>query len=55
MEVARHGSIRVMDDEESNLDVLKTMLENFGYVVECVMNGEEAIKTYKERLSRTAV
>jgi PAS domain S-box-containing protein len=51
IEAAKHGSILVMDDEESILDVLQIMLENFGYKVECVRTGEEAIKSYQRRLA----
>jgi PAS domain S-box-containing protein len=51
VETAGHGRILVMDDEESILDVLQMMLENFGYKVEGVRTGEEAIKTYQERFS----
>jgi len=51
LDVARTGSILVMDDDEPILDVMGTMLEKFGYEAVCVENGEEAISAYKERLS----
>ncbi len=51
VDMKRQGSILVMDDEESILDVLQTMLESFGYLVECAKTGEEAIKAYRRRLS----
>jgi PAS domain S-box-containing protein len=50
IETARQGSVLVMDDEESILDVLEIMLDSFGYQVECVRTGEEAIKCYQEHL-----
>jgi PAS domain S-box-containing protein len=46
-----HGRILVMDDEEPILDVLQTMLEDFGYQVACVRDGDEAISIYRTALS----
>lgn len=48
------GSILVMDDEKLIRDVVEAILENFGYEVECVANGTDAVKIYQERRERNA-
>ena len=47
----RHGRVLVMDDEESILEVLQIMLEDFGNSVTCVNTGEKAIAAYREAIS----
>ncbi len=47
----RRGRILVMDDEESILEVLQIMLEDFGHSVTCVNTGEKAIAAYREGIS----
>lgn len=43
------GRILVMDDETSVRIVVQAMLEQFGYSVECVENGTEAVEIYQNR------
>ncbi|MBI3605281.1 MAG: PAS domain S-box protein [Nitrospirae bacterium] len=42
------GRVMVMDDEESILDVVRTMLEHLGYEPDCAKGGTMALKKYKE-------
>lgn len=44
------GSILVLDDEPLIQQVLKRMLEQWGYSVEVVSDGAQAVKRYVERL-----
>lgn len=44
------GNILVMDDEEIVLDVAKAMLERFGCTVEVAINGNEAVRKYRESI-----
>lgn len=44
------GNILVMDDEEIVLDVAKAMLERFGCTVEGAINGNEAVRKYRESM-----
>jgi CheY-like chemotaxis protein len=39
-----------MDDERPVRKIAQAMLESLGYTVECVINGNEAIERYRERL-----
>ena len=43
------GRVLVMDDEEMVRDITKSMLEEFGYLVECAGNGSEAVELYRRR------
>ncbi len=43
-----NGRILVMDDEESIRTVAERMLLKLGYEVQCVQDGAEAIKHYKQ-------
>ncbi|MCL7487696.1 MAG: response regulator [Desulfobulbaceae bacterium] len=45
---ASNKKILFMDDEEMLRNVTRSMLENLGYEVETVCNGEEAIKLYTD-------
>ena len=49
--VSRKGSVLVMDDDESVLDIIDQMLTLGGYEVELVVNGEEAVRRYSEQLA----
>ncbi len=49
--VSRKGSVLVMDDDESVLDIIGQMLTLGGYEVELVANGEEAVRCYSEQLA----
>ncbi|MCP4187791.1 MAG: PAS domain S-box protein, partial [Gammaproteobacteria bacterium] len=40
------GNILVMDDDEMILNLLKDMLETFGYSVDCAIDGTEVIEKY---------
>ena len=46
------GKILLMDDNEVVRDVVKRMLENLGYKVECAIDGAEAIDKYKKSLKK---
>ena len=46
----RAGDILVVDDEETNLEIAKRMLDNIGCAVTCARNSEEAIAAYSEAL-----
>ncbi len=48
------GSILVLDDEPLVRNVLKRMLEQWGYTVETVADGRAAVERYAERLERGA-
>ena len=41
------GKILVMDDEAALRQLLKRMLNHFGYDVELTSNGDEAVKAYR--------
>ena len=43
------GRVLVMDDEEMVREITKSMLEEFGYLVECAENGSEAVELYRRR------
>jgi PAS domain S-box-containing protein len=43
------GCVLVMDDEEMVREITKSMLEECGYLVECVENGSEAVELYERR------
>jgi len=43
-----HGRILVMDDEKQVREITKTILEALGYVVECAVDGAEALDLYRE-------
>jgi CheY-like chemotaxis protein len=43
------GRILVMDDEEPVREVAQAVLEEFGYTVEGVGNGSEAVELYRQR------
>jgi len=43
------GRILVMDDEEPIREVVRIMLEDLGYTVECTENGSEAVELYRKR------
>lgn len=45
-----HGSILVVDDEKSQRDILKTILEDDGYDVEVSSNASNAIDLIKKRV-----
>ncbi|MBF0316351.1 MAG: response regulator [Oligoflexia bacterium] len=49
-----HKNVRilVMDDENAILNIMKIRLEQAGYDVSCTVNGEQAIKTFKQELQR---
>ena len=42
------GKILVMDDEAALRQLIKRMLNQFGYNVELANNGDEAVETYKK-------
>ena len=42
------GRILVMDDESGVREIVKSMLEEFGYSADCVENGAEAIELYRQ-------
>jgi len=44
------GSILVIDDEKSILDIIKAALSAFGYDVEIAVDGLEGIKKFEERV-----
>ena len=44
------GRILVMEDEETVRDVLGLMLDSMGYSAEFAVDGEEAIRKYKEAM-----
>jgi len=44
------GKILIMDDDVMIRDILKDMLQKLGYEAYCTVNGEEAIKSYKEAI-----
>ena len=46
--MSEHARILVIDDDESIRKVLKTILEDEGYIVDTAENGKEAIKKSKE-------
>ncbi|MBI5027110.1 MAG: sigma-54-dependent Fis family transcriptional regulator [Nitrospirae bacterium] len=48
MEIMRKGSILVVDDERSQREILKTILEDEGYETYLASGGKEALKTFKE-------
>ncbi len=48
----RKGRILVMDDEEAVLEVVKEMLKLMGYEVQVAKEGREAIRIYKEAMSK---
>ena len=50
-DIKHQGRIMVMDDEDAILEVLKIMLESFGYEVVCATTGEEAIVAYRDALT----
>jgi len=47
--LAAVSDVLVMDDDEEVRKVTKSILEQFGYTVECAENGEEAIERYRQR------
>jgi len=44
------GKILVMDDEQSLREMIKKMLEHFGYEAEICADGTEAVKLFKSAL-----
>ncbi len=49
-----NGKILVMDDEESIRHLVKRMLESVGYKVVAARDGDEALKTYEEHVTKGA-
>jgi len=45
------GRILLMDDEEMVRNIVTSMLEELGYLVECTKSGSEAIELYRQRLA----
>ena len=48
------GRILLMDDEEMIRDIVKAMLEELGYLVECTDNGSAAVELYRRRKEKGA-
>lgn len=43
------ASILIIDDEETLCEMLKLLLEEEGYAVTAVTNGDEAVKAYRKK------
>ncbi|MCX7661069.1 MAG: response regulator [Candidatus Omnitrophica bacterium] len=41
--------VLIVDDEEILLNNLKSYLERKGYIVECILNGEDGLELIKEK------
>ena len=52
-EEPRQGKILIMDDEDMILDVERKILEQVGYRVDCVKDGDEALRIYREALQNS--
>jgi DNA-binding NtrC family response regulator len=53
--LVRHARILVVDDDESIRKVLKTILEDEGYVVDTAASGEEAIRKSHKKFYNLAL
>lgn len=47
-----HGRILVMDDEKQVREITKAILESLGYVVECAVDGAEALDLYRKWMDK---
>ena len=47
----RSGRVLVMDDDETILEIMPLLLSHLGYKSACVVNGADAIATYKDGMT----